>query len=126
VDRLVLALGLAFAAGFAVQQALELLDPVLARLIGDADKKVVLGLVSLALGLILSFAAGLRVLQALGVSNVDFIDGVVTGLIISAGTEGFNSIMKFLGYAKEEKKGDAAVKKQAAATAGALPLVERR
>jgi len=66
------------------------------------------------------------VLQALGVSNVDFIDGVVTGLIISAGTEGFNSIMKFLGYAKEEKKGDAAVKNQAAATAGALPLVERR
>jgi hypothetical protein len=32
------------------------------------------------------------------------VDVLVTGLVVSGGTEGFNSIMKFLGYKKEEKK----------------------
>jgi hypothetical protein len=36
------------------------------------------------------------------------LDFLVTALIISAGTEGFNSLLKLLGYAKETKKGDAA------------------
>jgi hypothetical protein len=34
----------------------------------------------------------------------------VTVLVISAGTEGVNSILKFLGYAKEDKKAQAAGK----------------
>jgi hypothetical protein len=35
------------------------------------------------------------------------VDVIVTALVLSAGTEGFNSILKFLGYAKEDKKAQA-------------------
>lgn len=109
MDKLVVALGPAFAAGFAVQQLLELLDPLLDKIKAEW-KKALLSIVSLVIGLALAFGAGLRVLQPLGVTNADFWDAIVTGLIVSAGTAGFNSIMKFLGYAKEEKKADAATK----------------
>ena len=125
MDKLVMALGPAFAAGFAVQQLMELLDPIVIKLIGTGDKKLVLGIVSLIAGLVLAFGAGLRVLQHLGINEADFLDGVVTALIVSAGTEGFNSIIKFLGYAKENKKGIAAEKKNAVGPE-ALLLVERR
>jgi hypothetical protein len=53
----------------------------------------------------------------------------ISALIVSAGTEGFNSIMKFLSYQKEAAKATAAVKKAVAAattapeTKGALTLV---
>lgn len=127
MDKLVVALGPAFAAGFAVQQLLEILDGfvVKIKIIGKADKKLILGIVSLIVGLVLAFGAGLRVLQPLGVTNADFLDGVVTALIVSAGTEGFNSIMKFLGYAKEDKKGGAA-ESQKKAGPEALSKVERQ
>lgn len=76
---------------------------------GNADKikKAVLGIFSLIIGLLLAWKAGLRVLQPLGIKNTGSLDIFVTGLIISAGTEGVNSIMKFLGYSKEKKKGEA-------------------
>jgi len=106
MDKLVMALGPAFAAGFAVQQLLELLDPIVDKIKGD--KKLILGVVSLVIGLVLAFGAGLRVLQPLGVANVNFVlDAFVTALIVSAGTEGFNSIMKFLGYTKDTRRKEA-------------------
>jgi hypothetical protein len=113
MDNLVMALGPAFAAGFAVQRLLEILDPVLdtVKFIED-HKKMILALVSLIIGFALAYGAGLRVLRPLGVTSTDLLDVVVTALIVSAGTEGFNSIMKFLGYAKEGKKVDAAEKKE--------------
>jgi len=105
MDVLVIALGPAFAAGFAVQQLLQILDPILEKFKSIKNNKaVILGIVSLIAGLFLAFSAGLRVLRPLGVESADFIDGIVTALIVSAGTEGFNSIMKFLGYSKEKKK----------------------
>jgi hypothetical protein len=100
MDKLVVALGPAFAVGFAVQQLLELLDPLVDKIEGE-NKKLILGVVSLAIGLVLAFGAGIRVLQPLGVANAGFLDAVITGLIVSAGTEGFNSIIKFLGYTKD-------------------------
>jgi hypothetical protein len=55
----------------------------------------------------------MRILQQLGLYVVDrstpaqliAADVLMTGLVLSAGTEGFNSIMKFMGYAKENAKG---------------------
>jgi hypothetical protein len=123
MDKLVTALGPAFAAGFAVQQLLEILDPLMDKI--KVDKKFLLGVVSLIAGLVLSFGAGLRVLQPLGVTGSDIWDAIVTGLIVSAGTEGFNSIMKFLGYSKEKQKADAA-EKQSRVGAEALSLVKRK
>ena len=102
MDNLVLALGPAFAAGFALQQLLEILDPIVGKI--KVDKKLLLGIASLVIGLALAFGAGLRVLQPFGLTNVGFLDAIITGLVVSAGTEGFNSIMKFLGYTKDNTK----------------------
>ena len=71
-----------------------------------------LSVVSLIVGLALAWGGGLRVLLPLGLANADAVDVVVTALVISAGTEGFNSIMKFLGYDKEDKKASAATQVQ--------------
>ena len=112
MDELVMALGPAFAAGFAIQRLLEILDPTLDKVKFIKDyKKIILGVVSLIVGLALAFGVGLRVLEPLGITNAGSLDGFVTALIISAGAEGFNSILKFLGYIKEDKKADAADKK---------------
>ncbi len=111
-SAVVTALGPAFAAGFAVQQLLEIVDPVIALLeLTATTKKALLGLLSLGAGLVITSVCGLHVLQSLQ-SRAAAIHGdlFVTGVVISAGTEGINSIMKFLGYSKDAKKADAAAK----------------
>lgn len=118
MDQLVATVVPIFAAGFAIQQFLEILDPIVVRLIGERDKKLILGIVSLIAGLLIAFGTGLRVLAPLCIYSefqegyyFDLLDALITAFIISAGTEGINSVMKFLGYAKESKKGDAAALK---------------
>jgi hypothetical protein len=121
MESLIKALGPAFAAGFAVQRLLEILDALLSareRQPGKV-KPAVLGVISLVVGVALAFAGKLRVLlplggdldATLGANLAAFVDYLVTGLIISAGTEGFNSILKFLSYKKEEKKAEAVEQK---------------
>src|SRR5689334_22551358 len=119
MDMLVTALGPVLAAGLALQQLLEILNPLLERLVGENEKtkKMYAGVISLFVGFGLSFGAGLRVLTALGASTPYVVDGIVSGLIISAGTEGINSIMKFLGYTKEKEKANAAAAKEVAGPA---------
>ncbi|MDH7596738.1 hypothetical protein [Methanothrix sp.] len=118
MDQLVATVVPIFAAGFAIQQFLEILDPIVVRLIGERDKKLILGIISLIAGLLIAFGTGLRVLAPLCIYSdiqegyyFDLLDALITAFIISAGTEGINSVMKFLGYAKESKKGDAAALK---------------
>lgn len=105
MDNLVTSLGPAFAAGFAVQRLLELLDPLLekVKIIKD-NKKVFLGLITLTIALILAYGMGVRVMEPLGITTPSVLDNFVAALIISAGTEGINSVLKFLGYSKEDKK----------------------
>jgi len=115
METLVTALGPVFAAGLAIQQLLELLDSIflnaiVTKTIGEDYKKVALGLLSLAIGLALAFGARLHVLEPLGAPSVWPWDELTTGFIISGGTQGINSILKFLGYAKEGKKADVAAK----------------
>lgn len=114
MDILITALGPVLAAGFALQQLLEILNPLIERIVGEDEKakKMYLGLISLFVGFGLSFGAGLRVLTALGANAPYIVDGIVSGLIISGGTEGINSIMKFLGYTKEKEKANAAAAKE--------------
>ncbi|HUK90198.1 MAG TPA: hypothetical protein VLZ81_07345 [Blastocatellia bacterium] len=113
MDALVKALGPAFAAGLAIQQLLELLDPFFQSL--GTKKKIVLNILALVVGLALAFGLNLEVIKPLidqGGSTAAFNqpvwDHIVTGLIISGGTQGINSILKFMGYAKEQKKNTAA------------------
>lgn len=109
MDTLITALGPAFAAGFALQRLLEILDPLSEKwkLLAD-NKKIINGIVSLVVGLVLAIFFGLHVMKPLGVNGPEILDIIVTAFIVSAGTEGFNSIMKFLGYAKENQKAVAA------------------
>ena len=104
MDEFIKALGPVFAAGLAIQQIIDFLD---AWLIKDKlkNKKAVLYLIALILGVGLAFWAGLRVLYILGQTGVNSnLDMFVTGVLISGGTELINSIVKFLGYSKDNKK----------------------
>lgn len=119
MDKLITALAPVFAAGLGIQQLGEILSPVVDKITAD-NKKIILGVLSLTLGLVLAVTAKLHVLQLLGVTTtpgLDTVDAIVTGLIISGGTEGINSILKFLKYSKEDKKNDAAAKSPANANA---------
>jgi hypothetical protein len=120
---LVIALAPAFTAGFAIQRLLEILDPILDRINGGEKKKIVLGIVSLLSGFGLASGLSVRVLSHLGITlpaSLTFLDYLVTSLVISGGTEGFNSVLKFLNYKKEETKATAVAEKVNAANALAL------
>lgn len=106
METLVTALGPVIVAAFAVQQLLELVGQIFFNDSGGKNKKLVLGLVSLALGFVLAFGFGLRIMEPFGVVTVGWLDAVVTAILLSAGTEGSNSIMKVLEYYKESLKDD--------------------
>jgi hypothetical protein len=116
LDKLIPALAPVFAAGLGIQQLGEILSPLLDKISTDY-KKVVFGLISLTLGLAVASRFNLHVLNLLldplNNPNDDkfvWLDRFITGVIISGGTEGVNSILKFLKFKKEETKNDAAIK----------------
>lgn len=110
MSKLVIALAPAFAAGFALQRLLEILDPIFDKIKNGEYKKIVLGLISFAAGLGLAAWPKVRILTQLVAPDTvpSMLDYLVTALIVSGGTEGFNSILKFLNYKKEETKAAAA------------------
>ena len=117
MQNLVQALIVPFVAGLIVQRFLEILDPLTVKFIKDPNtKKIVLGFASLGLGCALSGFADMRMFHLLHPLFPDFrelpswLDVLFTGIFISAGTEGFNSLMKFANYKKEASKADAADK----------------
>jgi hypothetical protein len=130
MDKLIESLGPAFATGLAIQQLLEIADRFWDQILkiidptgalAVLDKRFVLNILSFLVALILTIFAGLRVLMPLGIDAGgagDLADVFVTTLIISAGTESFNSIVKFLGYVKEDRKITATVKKERAEERG--------
>lgn len=114
MDQLISALAPIFAAGLGIQQLGEILSPLLDK-ISTEYKKFVFGLISLTLGLAVALQFDLHVINLLLLEpcNVTrpftkFLDSIITGLIISGGTEGVNSILKFMKFKKEESKNEAA------------------
>src|SRR4051812_36990680 len=103
MDTLVASFAPAFACGLALQRLLELVDPVLDKWFAS-NKKTVVSIIAIVVGLAFALSANLRVLERLGITDREAVDYVVTALLVSAGTDGFNSLFKFLGYAKEQKK----------------------
>jgi hypothetical protein len=115
ITNVVTALAPAFAAGFAVQQGLQILDGFinLDKKVGPVTKTGLAGLVSLLLGIVFA-TQGIHVLSGLSTTKYpDWVDTIVSALVISGGTEGFNSIMKFLGYKKDAENPDKAPKQSA-------------
>jgi hypothetical protein len=120
------ALVIPFAAGFVVQRVLEILDPFFPDSVQKPSrKKIAMGLVSLAMGWWLAYS-GIHVFKDIGVTTMsDWQDILLSGVFISAGTEGFNTLLKFANYKKEASKADAA-DKQAAAGSQKLQLVNKQ
>ena len=109
-----------FAAGFVVQRFLEILDPWTTDGIKNPQiKQAVMGTVSLILGTTMAGIGQLGIFHLLDTASKfpDWFDYFLTGVFISAGTEGFNSLMKFASYKKEASKADAANKLAAAGNA---------
>jgi hypothetical protein len=106
-----------FAAGFVLQRFLEIVDPFTTAFIKDANrKKLTIAVISLIMGCVISGCGKVHIFEALGrplgsagIGNV--LEILASGIFISAGTEGFNSVMKFANYKKEASKADAAAKK---------------
>lgn len=121
MDELIKALAPAFTCGLALQQLIELGDSFISISAYEKYKKVVLKIVSVGAGLGFASAGHLTILGNLGAKVPVPVDACVTALIISGGTEGLNSILKFLGYTKEAKK---AVAAQATDAAGMIMLQE--
>jgi hypothetical protein len=100
MDDFMRSIGAAFVAAFALQQLIELIDPILDSLI-RRQKKWILSVISLAAGLGITFGLGVRVFGPLGMNAPDWADAVVTALFITGGTKGINDLLKLIGYRKE-------------------------
>jgi hypothetical protein len=126
------ALAPAFAAALALQHLTELIDSFLNRSQAAAKKKLTIGICSLIVACVLiGFVPTLGILDNIhraaatvtsttgqAVANPpaqpparpeqrDWLDLFISALIVSAGTDGFNSILKFLTYKKDETKVEA-------------------
>jgi len=104
MDMLIISLGPAFIASFAIQQLLELLDPVL-EFVTKPNKKWILSLVSLLFAFLITLVLGLRLLAPFGYQRVDWLDVLVTALFLTGGTKAINDLVKIIGYRKEAVKG---------------------
>lgn len=130
MDQLTTSLGPVFVAGFAVQQFLEILTAIL-NLDSNASfekyKKIILALASLAMGFLFAWAIpSMRVLHAVDPKTaLGGSDLVITAFVLSAGTDGINSIVKFMKYSKEDKKASAAVKDPSETASSALQRMNR-
>jgi hypothetical protein len=112
MDELVKALTVLFAAGFVVQRLVEILDAYTTAKIADPNrKKFVIGVISLALDWVLAGVGEIHIFSALNWTMPSYLDVIASGIFISGGSEGFNSLMKFANYKKEASKADAAAKK---------------
>jgi len=119
------ALAPAFAAGFALQRLIEIADSVVPQSSWYAQwKRTFLAIISFGVGLAVACStngAFLVLTQLFKAASLSpklpgWLDPGVTALIISAGTDGFNSIVKFLEYKKADTKDASTVTDNPAAT----------
>lgn len=140
-----LALAPAFAAALALQHLVEIIDAGIHRDEPGKGKKFLVAVIALVVACIgvalyedlgvmsnMRTAEGAASAAAVGAPQTApaptplsgprrWIDILLSGLIISAGTEGFNSILKFLSYKKDETKSDAQLKTGEVSSDSSLP-----
>jgi len=103
-----------FAAGFVIQRFIEVFDPLFPDSVKHPTaKRVATGIASLILAFLIVVSNDAFLLFArLGVANISHVEDVaLTTVFVSAGTEGFNTLLKFAGYKKEVAKAEVAEKK---------------
>ena len=114
-----------FIAGFAIQQALQIIDPIVVWIIqgvkksrstndlpggmSEGDfKKAIMALLSFGMGAVGVWLTGIRLLKLLG-DYSDPGDFLITALVLGSGTEAVNTVIKYLGYVKDARKPPAEV-----------------
>jgi hypothetical protein len=107
----------AMVVAFGIQQVVETFDSIASafNFVGTtptaiSHKKAVLKLLSLVLSWFAAQALGIDVLQGTGVPDEGWLHSLITIVALAGGTEGVNSVLKYAGYAKENKKNEAASK----------------
>ena len=93
MNPLVESLGPIFIVSFALQQLVELLDPILDKVI-KPHKEWILSAVALVVGLLLTLGLGLRVLRPFGVARMPWLDVLLTALFVTGGTKWLNDLLK--------------------------------
>ncbi len=101
------ALGPVFIAGFAIQQLIELLDPILDKFL-KTNKAWILSLTSFLTAFMLAVVLGLRALKPFGVTQAPWLDVFITALLITGGTKWLNDLLKIIQYRKLELRARAA------------------
>jgi hypothetical protein len=99
-----------FVAGFAVTRILELFDAIRVargKVVSKEHKLLVMIIGSVIIATALVLLGGLSVLPETNSIYKKIFDVLVTIFVVSAGTEGANSILKFLNYKKEETEAKA-------------------
>lgn len=90
----------AFVVSFALQQLLELLDPVLDRWL-KPHKAWLMSAIAFGVSILLCLLLRLRILRALGLVTSGFLDFMVTALFLTGGTKGINDLLKVIDYRKD-------------------------
>ena len=103
MDPLVESLGPVFIVSFALQQLIELLDPILDKVI-KPQKEWILSAVSFIFGLLLTLGLGLRILRPFGISRMAWLDVLLTALFVTGGTKWLNDLLKIIGYRKQDAR----------------------
>jgi hypothetical protein len=67
-------------------------------------KKWILSVTALVIGIALTLALHLRILEPLGITHADVLDVFLTALFLTGGTKAFNDLLKLVGYKKEAAK----------------------
>ncbi|HYL72845.1 MAG TPA: hypothetical protein VEU96_01515 [Bryobacteraceae bacterium] len=105
MDELIKNLTPLFVAGLAIQQLVELPDAILSQSATyEKYKKPIIRIIAIVFGMWLVIEGNFSVIKAVGGSVPVYVDRLLSALIVSGGTESFNSIIKFMGYAKDDKK----------------------
>jgi hypothetical protein len=87
--------------GFALQQLLELIDPLLERYF-KANKALIHNLIAFGCALFISVFLRLRALRPFGVEHVPWLDLLITALLVTGGTRWVNDLVKIMRYKKQE------------------------
>lgn len=103
MDEITKVLAPVFVSSFALQQLLELLDPVLDAVIKQ-HKKWILSALAFLVGLTMAVGLDLRILSPMGVPIVRWVDILITALFITGSTKGINDLIKVLAYKKSEAR----------------------
>ncbi len=103
MNELITALAPAMVVSVALQQLIELADPILDKFL-QPHKKWILSAAAVVIGIALAGLLNLRILQPLGVSCPDVLDILLTAFFLSGGTKAFNDLIKIVGYKKEETR----------------------